>query len=195
MNIASRNLTISQRMAHGILKLLGWELIGDFPDLPKYILVGAPHTTNWDFPFAMLMMFASGVHFNWIAKDSLFRGPWGWLLRKIGGIPVWRDRKSNFVSQIVEAFDRSSRLIIAISPEGTRSLVTRWKTGFYYMATGAQVPIVMGFIDYRRKQVGVGPVIYPSEDIEETFAQLRSFYSDKTGKYPEKQGKIEAIQN
>lgn len=170
---------------------MGWEMVGRFPDLPKYVLVGAPHTTNWDFPFAMLLMFAGGVRFNWIAKASLFKGPWKGFFYRLGGIPVLRDRKTNFVSQIVEAYQRSSRLIVAISPEGTRSLVNRWKTGFYYMAVGAQVPIVMGFIDYRRKQVGVGPVLYPSDSIEETFAHLRAFYADKTGKYPEKQGKIE----
>jgi len=184
-------MPFSQRLARAALKLMGWELVGRFPDLPKYVLVGAPHTTNWDFPFAMLLMFASGVRFNWIAKDSLFKGPWRRILYRLGGIPVRRDQKSNFVGQMVESFQRSSRMIIAIAPEGTRSMVNRWKTGFYYMARGAQVPIVMGFIDYRRKQVGVGPVLYPSENIEETFAHLQAFYADKTGKYPHKQGAIE----
>lgn len=182
--------TISQRLARAILKLAGWEITGNFPDLPKYILVGAPHTSNWDFPLAMLLMFAGGARFNWIGKDSLFRWPVNGLFRRLGGIPVKRDRTSNFVSQIVETFERSSHLIIAIAPEGTRSLVTRWKTGFYYMAMGAQVPLVLGFVDYQRHQVGVGPVIYPSDDIEAIFAQLRAFYADKTGKYPHKQGQI-----
>ncbi len=184
-------MRLSQRLARAALKLMGWEMVGSFPNLPKYVLVGAPHTTNWDFPFTMLLMFASGIRFNWIAKDSLFKGPWRAILLRLGGIPVVRSRKSNFVNQIIEAFQRSSHMIVAISPEGTRSLVNRWKTGFYYMALGAQVPIVLGFIDYRRKQVGIGPVVYPSENIEETFAHLRTFYADKVGKYPEKQGCIE----
>ena len=180
----------SQRLARAILKMVGWEMTGSFPDLPKYILVGAPHTSNWDFPLAMLLMLAGGVRFNWIGKDSLFRWPLGGIFRRLGGIPVHRDRSNNFVAQIVQAFENSERLIIAIAPEGTRSLVTRWRTGFYYMAIGAQVPLVLGFVDYHKRQVGVGPVIYPSQDIEATFAQLSEFYADKTGKYPHKQGQI-----
>ena len=188
--VTAQKITFSQRLARAILRLFGWELTGRFPDLPKYVLVGAPHTSNWDFPLAMLLMFGGGVRFNWIGKSSLFRWPFGGFFRSMGGIPVRRERTTNFVGQIVEAFDRSARLIIAIAPEGTRSMATRWKTGFYYMAMGAQVPLVLGFVDYRRRQVGVGPVIYPSADIEETFAQLRAFYADKTGKYPHKQGQI-----
>jgi 1-acyl-sn-glycerol-3-phosphate acyltransferase len=183
-------LTFSQRLARRILKLFGWEATGAFPDLPKYVLVGAPHTSNWDFPLAMLLMYAGGVRFNWIGKDSLFRGPWAAFFRGMGGIPVKRGHNSNFVSQIVDALNRSTHMIIAIAPEGTRSLATRWKTGFYYMALGAGVPLVLGFVDYSRRQVGVGPVIYPSEDIEATFAELRAFYANKTGKFPHKQGEI-----
>lgn len=189
-NLTTARQSISQRLARAILALAGWELTGSFPNLPKYVLIGAPHTSNWDFPLAMLLMFASGVRFNWIGKDSLFRWPLAGVFRRLGGIPVKRESSNNFVSQIVEAFERSSRLIIAIAPEGTRSLVKRWKTGFYYMALGAQVPLVLGFADYARRQVGVGPVIYPGDDIEATFAQLRVFYGDKTGKYPHKQGQI-----
>lgn len=184
-------LAFTQILARGILKLAGWQLVGSFPDLPKYIMVGAPHTSNWDFPLAMLLMYSTDVRFNWIGKDSLFRRPFGGFFRRLGGIPVQRDRKSNFVAQIVEAFARSKRLIIAIAPEGTRSKIAYWKTGFYYMALGAKVPLVLIFVDYRRKQVGVGPLMYPSGDIRADFVHLRAFYSDKTGKYPEKQGAIE----
>jgi len=188
--ITTPRLSFTQRLARVILRMVNWEATGNFPDLPKYVLVGAHHTSNWDFPLTMLLMFANGVRFNWVGKDSLFRWPLEGLFRRLGGIPVHRGRNANFVSQIVEAFERSTHLIIAIAPEGTRSRVTRWKTGFYHMARGAHVPLVLGFVDYRRRQVGVGPVIYPSEDIEETFAQLRAFYADKTGKYPHKQGQI-----
>ena len=197
MQTESTNLTsldqkprFSQRFACAILKIAGWEATGTFPDLPKYVLVGAPHTSNWDFLFTMLLMFGKGVRFNWIGKDSLFRWPVAGLLHRLGGIPVKRNTKGNFVGQMIEIFNRSHHLIIAISPEGTRSLVTRWKTGFYYMALGAQVPLVLAFVDYRRRQVGVGPVVYPSDDIQATFDELRAFYADKTGKYPHKQGQI-----
>jgi 1-acyl-sn-glycerol-3-phosphate acyltransferase len=186
-----QKLAFSQILARGILKLVGWQLVGSFPDLPKFILVGAPHTSNWDFLLAMLLMYGGGVRFSWIGKDTLFRRPFGVFFRRLGGIPVWRNRRSNFVTQIVETFERSKRLIIAIAPEGTRSMIAYWKTGFYYMALGANVPLALGFVDYRRKQVGVGPLLYPSGDIQADFAQLRAFYSDKTGKYPDKQGVIE----
>ncbi|OGO33955.1 MAG: hypothetical protein A2W35_03805 [Chloroflexi bacterium RBG_16_57_11] len=186
----AQKLTFSQLLAQAVLKLVGWEAIGTFPDLSKFVLVGAPHTSNWDFPLTMLLMFAKGLRFNWIGKASLFRWPFGGLFHRLGGIPVKRDSSQNFVQQIVATFEHSTHMIIAIAPEGTRSLVTRWKTGFYYMAVGAKVPLVLGFVDYKRRQVGVGPVVYPSADIEETFAQLRLFYADKKGRYPHKQGEI-----
>jgi 1-acyl-sn-glycerol-3-phosphate acyltransferase len=182
--------TFSQFLAKIVLKTIGWQVVGNFPDIPKFVLVGAPHTSNWDFLLAMLLMYASGVRFNWIGKASLFRPPYGGFFRRLGGVPVWRERRNNFVSQIVEAFERSKRLIIAIAPEGTRSKIPYWKTGFYYMALGAKVPLVLGFIDYGRRQVGVGPLFKPSGDIRADFACLRDFYADKTGLYPEKQSAV-----
>ena len=181
----------TQSLARAIGKLAGWEITGVFPDLPKFVLVGAPHTSSWDFPLSMLLMFGSGVRFNWIAKASLFRWPVKGFFHRLGGIPVRREQSGNFVSQVVKAFEENSRMIVAIAPEGTRSKATYWKTGFYYMALGAKVPIVMGFVDYLRKQVGVGPTLHPSGDIHADFAILRAFYSDKTGKFPHKQGAIE----
>jgi 1-acyl-sn-glycerol-3-phosphate acyltransferase len=178
------------RLARAIMKLIGWQILGEFPDLPKYVLVGAPHTSNWDFPLIMLWMFASGVRFNWIGKDTLFSGPLGPLYYKLGGIPVRRDRHYNFVDQIVDVFNSSERLIIAIAPEGTRGKTTYWKSGFYYMATGAGVPVVLGFIDFSRKQVGIGPTFEPSGDIHADFGELREFYAEKKGLYPQKQGTI-----
>jgi 1-acyl-sn-glycerol-3-phosphate acyltransferase len=190
-NLLTNHNPLIQFLANGILKLIGWRVVGVFPDIPKFVLVGAPHTSNWDFPLALLLMYATGVRFKWIGKDSLFRPPFDKLFRRLGGIPVRRDRSSNFVSQIIEAFDHSKRLIIAIAPEGTRSKIAYWKTGFYYMALGAKVPLVLGFIDYGRRQVGVGPFFYPSGNIRSDFCRLRDFYADITGLYPEKQGAIE----
>jgi len=189
--IRSENITFSQFLANWLLKLIGWQVVGVFPDIPKFVLVGAPHTSNWDFPLAMLLMYSTGVRFNWIGKDSLFRPPFGRLFKRLGGIPVRRGQNDNFVSQIVEAFENSKRLIIAIAPEGTRSKIQYWKTGFYYMALGARVPLVLGFIDYGRKQVGVGPLVHPSGDIKADFSRLQEFYINITGRYPEKQGAIE----
>lgn len=183
--------TFSQALAKAILRLIGWQLVGSFPDLPKFVMVGAPHTSNWDFPLAMLLMYACGVRFHWIGKASLFRPPLGGLFRRLRGIPIHRDRKENVVAQIVEAFEDSKDLKIAIAPEGTRSHTPYWKTGFYYMALGARVPILLAFVDYPRRQVGVGPLLHPSGDIQADFAHLREFYSEKVGLYPKKQGAIE----
>lgn len=174
-----------------ILKLIGWQYIGGYYNLPKYILVGAPHTSNWDFPIGLLLLWATGRRFHFLGKDSLFRPPHGWLFRALGGIPVYRDRRSNFVNQIIEVLDNADDLIIVISPEGTRGKSHFWKTGFYYMALGAKVPIVTAFLDYERKVMGFGPSIYPSGDIQADFEILRNFYANICGKYPEKQGPIE----
>jgi len=165
-------------------------MAGAFPDSPKFIMVGAPHTSNWDFFYAMLFKYASGLHFKWIGKASLFKPPFGSLFLRLGGIPVWRDKKSNFVAQISDLFDRSEQLVIAISPEGTRQQTAYWKSGFYYMAVGARVPIVLGFVDYARKQVGLGPELHPTGDIQADFKQIQAFYSDKRGAHPANQNPI-----
>ena len=183
--------SFSKGLADTLLKMTGWQVVGEFPTIPKYVIVGAPHTSNWDFPFTMMLMYSSGVRFNWVAKASLFKPPFGEMFKRMGGIPVWRDRKMNFTQQIVEAYHKAERMVVAISPEGTRSLTSHWKTGFYYMALGAKVPILMAFIDYSRKQVGTGPLLYPSGDIRADFETLREFYATKVGKYPDKAGKIE----
>jgi 1-acyl-sn-glycerol-3-phosphate acyltransferase len=180
-----------QILAGGILQIIGWKIVGEFPDLPKYVLVGAPHTSNWDFPVFILWMFASGVRLHWLGKDTLFESPLRSLYYRLGGIPVARDRSTNLVDQIVAVFERSEELVIAVAPEGTRSKSPYWKSGFYYMALGAGVPISLGFIDYGHKQIGNGPLLNPSGDIQADFVILREFYSDKRGLHPEKQGAIE----
>jgi 1-acyl-sn-glycerol-3-phosphate acyltransferase len=181
----------SQVLAQSLARLVGWKLTGEFPDIPKYVMIGAPHTSNWDFVFIMLLMFGKNVRFNWVGKDSLFKGPMGGLYKSLGGVPVRRDERRNFVSQIVDEFNRRKELIIAISPEGTRSATRHWKTGFYYMAIGAGVPILMAYIDYPRKEIGVGPLFEPTGDINADFEIIRQFYKDKKGKYPDLHGEIE----
>lgn len=184
-------VTLAQKISRAILKLFGWTIVGNYPEIPKFVLVGAPHTTNWDFPLAMLWMYGSGVRFNWVGKDSLFKPPFGWLFYRLRGIPVKRDSSYNFVDQIIKIFKEREQLIIAITPEGTRSKSPYWKTGFYYIAQGAGVPLVLAFIDFSKKQIGIGPTIELSGDINEDFKHLRNFYVDKQGLYPDKQGLIE----
>lgn len=181
----SRKQKWSQKFARRIMKQLGWQIAGHYPEHPKCIVIAAHHTSNWDFFYTMLLNYALDEQFHWIGKASIFRWPFGKLARSLGGIPVWRDKKTNFVVQITEAFQKAKQLVIVIAPEGTRKQAPYWKSGFYYMALGAQVPIVMGFIDYNRKLIGFGPSLLPSGDIQADFAQLRAFYADKQGLYPE----------
>lgn len=184
---------IGRRIARGLLSLAGWTLVDQPPERPpKYVLIGAPHTSNWDFPLGMLGLIGLGITRNWVGKHTLFRPPIGWLMRALGGVPLDRTKRHNFVEQVVAAFDRSDEMVIALTPEGTRSYTPCWKTGFYYIALGAAVPIILGFIDYPRKRVGLGPVFRPSGNLDTDMERIRDFYADKTGRRPEKMGEIRA---
>ncbi len=181
----------SQTLSKWIMKLVGWQILGEQPAFRRYVLIGAPHTSNWDFMVAMLLKYSLQMRFHFIGKASLFRGPMGSLMRRLGGIPVRRGSRSNFVAQIVAAFEEHEDLIIVIAPEGTRSKSPYWKTGFYYIALGAGVPVAMAYLDYKNKVVGFGPSFVPTGDIQADFAIISKFYADKSGKYPDKQGAIE----
>jgi 1-acyl-sn-glycerol-3-phosphate acyltransferase len=183
--------TLSQTLALGILRIMGWQIEATLPDAKKYVLIGAPHTSNWDFVFMLLFRSALGINPHWAGKDTFFRWPWGGLWKKIGGIPVNRRSRNNFVDQMVAAFQEHDELILVIAPEGTRSQTQYWKSGFYYIALGAGVPIVLAFADYRRKMLGIGPSLMPTGDVQADMVSIREFYADKTGKHPHKQGRIE----
>ena len=170
-----------------LLRLRGWRIAGQFPDIPKYVLIAAPHTSNWDFPLTLGVCFALRAKLYWMGKHTLFWGPMGPLMRWLGGIPVRRSRSNSLVQQMVEVYQRSAKLVVAIPPEGTRQRVKEWKTGFYHIACGAQVPVVLAYMDYARKECGFGPVFYPTGDIEADMLKIRAFYQDKTGKYPDQQ--------
>ncbi len=168
-----------------ILETLGWRLEDQLPDLDKYLVIGGPHTSNWDFVLGLMGMEAIGLKRRWIGKHQLFRWPLGWFFRWLGGTPVDRSASHNFVDQVVDVYRRSEKLAIVMAPEGTRSKTDHWKTGFYYIALGAGVPILLGYLDYSRKQGGAGPLFHPTGDIEADFAVIREFYSDKRGLHPE----------
>ena len=179
-----------KNLAQIILSLLSWKLDMNFPSEQKYILVGAPHTSNWDLFYTLLMVHAAGIKLHWIGKDSLFRGPLGPVMRRLGGIPVNRRSRNDFVSQMVKTLDENERMIIAIAPEGTRSKADYWKSGFYYIALGAKVPIALGFIDFAQKTLGIGPNFIPSGDLQADFPLIQAFYANITGKHPGRQGSI-----
>lgn len=173
-----------QRLSASLLRLCGWRLAPEIPPDQKIIIIGAPHTSNWDFPMTLLALSALGQRFSWIGKHTIFNGPIGTLLKRIGGIPVNRQVRSGFIEEMVHAFATQDRLLLAIAPEGTRAKKDHWKAGFYHIAMQARVNICLGFIDYRAKAIGLGPVIVPTGDVAADFALIKSFYQDKKGKNP-----------
>lgn len=180
-----------QTFSRWVLKLIGWELVEEMPPEPKYVLVGAHHTSNWDWAIGFLMMSGLGLKPRWIGKDALFKGIAGPVMRWLGGIPVVRGARANFVDQIVDVYNSSKKLVIAIAPEGTRKYVDHWKTGFYHIACGAKVSVAMAFLDYSRKICGIGGYFLPSENIKKDMKILREFYDDVIGKFPENQGRVQ----
>ncbi len=163
------------------LRLSGWRVEGQFPADSRYVLIGAPHTSNWDFPLALGVCFACNVKIYWMGKSSLFRGLAGPVMRWLGGIPVNRDKPGGLVGQMITAFGRQPELVLAIPPEGTRSRVSEWKTGFYYIAQRAGVPVLPVYVDGARKVVGIAPLFYPTGDLEGDLLKIRAIYAGKQG--------------
>lgn len=169
---------------HRLLRRLGWRIEGALPDVPKCVLIGAPHTSNWDFVLTMLIIPALGVRIHWIGKHTIFRPPFGGLLRRLGGIPVDRNRSQGVVSQLADAFRQRERLVVAIAPEGTRQKVDRWKLGFYHIALLAEVPIVPASLDYRRKVLAIHPPYTPTGDPAADLRAIRAHYDGVVGRHP-----------
>ncbi|SEB38229.1 1-acyl-sn-glycerol-3-phosphate acyltransferases [Tenacibaculum sp. MAR_2009_124] len=167
-------------------KVLGWKLTGNFPaELKKYVVIGAPHTSWKDFPIAILARNSWGVKINFIAKKSLFDPPFGFIFRWLGGAPVDRSKSNNRVDAIVDVFNNKEEFRLALSPEGTRKKVDKWKTGFYYIAKGANVPIVMFAFDFENKQIVLSEPYYTTNDQEGDFKVFYEFYKDVKGANPD----------
>ena len=171
-----------------LLKISGWRKEGRLPDIPKYVVTGAYHTSNWDFPLGILFAFAFRANMRWMGKDSLFRWPFHSLFRWMGGIPIDRTNAHGVVAESVRAFNENGRMIMAIAPEGTRRKVDTWKKGFYYIALNARVPILLASLDFGRKVAGIGPLVTPSGDIEADMEIIRDFYANVTARHPERAG-------
>jgi len=149
-------------------------------------MIAAPHTSNWDFPIMMFIAFKLKGKLYWMGKDVIFRKPFNRFFRWLGGIPINRGRSNNVVEQMVEKFHETERLILTIPPSGTRKKVKKWKSGFYHIAEQAKVPVVLGFLDFKKKTGGIGPLVTLTGDMEQDMMVIRSFYADIEGKYPEK---------
>ena len=184
-----RGNKLSQSLARAILARFGWRIEGEIANLPKMVLIGAPHTSNWDLILTFGAMFALGVRFSWVAKHTIFRWPLGSLLRWLGGIGINRQSSKGFVDKMAEEIRARQTILLAIMPEGTRSKVREWRSGFYYIAHQAQVPIYLVIFDYGRKILRLGPAIYPTGDYATDLPHIQSFFADATGHNPSKMTK------
>lgn len=165
-----------------VLRLLGWRVVGTVPDLPKFVVAVAPHTSNWDFVIGAAAMFALDLDLAFIGKHTLFRGPFAPLLRGMGGIPVDRSKPHGVVDDSVAAFSCMERRVLALAPQGTRSPVARFKTGFLHIARGAGVPILLAALDYEAKCVRLGPTFNPGADVEADRTWVESHFASVRGK-------------
>lgn len=168
----------------------GWRFTGETPPHAKFVAIGAPHTSNWDF----IVFLAVVSHFKLpgraIGKSSLVRWPFGPLMRRLGIIPVDRDSGQGLVQVMVTEFSQADRLALIVAPEGTRSAAAYWRSGFYRIAVAAKVPIVMAYIDHPNKCAGLGPTLYPSGDVVADMDEIRAFYSSFEGSRAENIGPI-----
>ncbi len=176
-----------------ILRLWGWQLDDRLPQEHRYVMIGYPHTSNWDFVLGMLARYALDVPLNWVAKHSIFWGPFRPMFIAMGGVPLNRKTTHGFIQKNIELFAHRENFILGLMPEGTRSKTERWKSGFYHIAHGANVPIALAYLDYKNKIIGVGKVIEVTGNMAADFEIIREFYKDKTGYHPENQTEIKFV--
>jgi 1-acyl-sn-glycerol-3-phosphate acyltransferase len=172
-----------RRLCRGILRLCGWQMSGEFPDVDRLVLIAAPHSSWWDGIWGLLTKIAIGADVRFMAKQELFRGPLGSMLRRLGGMPIDRGAARGVVEQMIDAFAAREALWLGITPEGTRKPVREWKTGFWHIARSAGVPILPVYFHYPDKRIGVGPLFATSSDMAADIARLRAFYAPFRGKH------------
>ena len=174
---------LSSWLCRAYMALVGWKMRGDWPDLPKVILLAAPHTSNWD---TLLMLATAGAYrlkLNWMGKKSLVQGPFGFVMRALGVLPVDRSAANGLVGSVSDAITRTNQIILAISPEGTRKRAEEWKKGFYLIAQAAKVPIVFAVLDFKTKIITISGWLMPSGDFEADWPLIRGYYAKAEGKY------------
>jgi 1-acyl-sn-glycerol-3-phosphate acyltransferase len=171
-------------VARWLLARARWQFAGTFPDVPKAVIIVAPHSSNWDFPLGVAVMFALGLRISWLGKHTLFRWPLSPMMRWLDGIPVRRDEGAGTVAQVVALFRERPRMLLALSPEGTRKAVSRWRMGFAHIATGAGVPVVPVAFDWGRREVRMGAAVELTGDTAADEASLREWFAGATGRNP-----------
>ena len=172
------------------LGLAGWKVEGSAPQAPRYVLVAAPHTSNWDFVLMMAAAMALGIRPHWVGKHTIFKAPFGSLARALGGIPIDRRAASNMVAQLARQFPQHERMALVMPPEGTRGHAPCWKSGFYRVALAAGVPLVLSYVDFTTKTAAIGPTFMPTGDVGADMDVVRAFYEGRQGRHPERQGPI-----
>ena len=171
-------------LAKIMMRLAGWRVEGTLPDLPKFVLIGAPHTSNWDFVLFLGVIFSLRANVRFMGKAELFRFPIGWFFRYCGGVPVDRKKSTGLVEQMVKVSNESEKFILTIAPEGTRHHVQEWKRGFYHIAKSAGIPLVIAVEDGRHKTVRIGQVFHPTEDIEADIKSIQEVFTGVVGIHP-----------
>ena len=162
----------------------GWTVVGPVPEPRKYVVIAAPHTSNWDFVYFIGATRKLGAQLSFMGKKQMFRWPFANAMIELGGIPVDRSSSKNYVQQMVEEFRNRAEFMLTIAPEGTRGKVRHWKTGFYHIAMEAGVPLVFGVMDYKRKMVGIKELFHPTGDYEADMVKILAFYAGYTPKHP-----------
>ncbi len=165
---------------------MGWKIIGNTPNITKYIVISAPHTSNWDFLIGRCFAYIRGIKPKYLIKSELYIWPLSILIRWNGGVPVYRKTAKDMVNQVVDRLNKTDEMILGIAPEGTREKVEKWKTGFYYIAQEAKIPIVLLYMDYTKKEIGYFDVFWPSGNLQNDLNIIQNFYQEVQGKYPEK---------
>ncbi|MBN2500834.1 MAG: 1-acyl-sn-glycerol-3-phosphate acyltransferase [Anaerolineales bacterium] len=177
-------------IGRAILKLFGWKVVGEVPQIPKFVGIFAPHTANVDTLLMLAVAFALNIRASIFMKEEAFIGPMGNILRLMGGVPIRRSAHTNRVATTAMAIKNQKQIVVGVPPEGTRSRTEYWRSGFYHIAYQAEVPIVLTFLDFSRKEAGIGSTIYPSGDIHADMQVIAEFYKDKAAKNPEKFGPV-----
>jgi 1-acyl-sn-glycerol-3-phosphate acyltransferase len=180
-----------QALAKFILRICGWKLVGQVPALDKAVFIAAPHTSNWDGFWLLVYKVAIDVDVRFLGKHTLFWWPLGALLKSFGAMPIDRSHAGNVVPLLIDTFDAEQHLFLALSPEGTRKWVPHWKTGFYRIAEAANVPIVLAFIDYGKREMGIGPTLPVRLPMDQVLRAICDFYAPFIGRRPDKQGPVE----
>jgi len=168
------------------LWIVGWRVVGQLPDIPKFVIVGAPHTSNWDFIIFLALAFVLKGNLRYMGKKELFRWPFSGFFYWCGGVPVDRSKPQGLVEQTVQAIQKADHFQLVITPEGTRRKVGEWKRGFYHIAKNAGIPVVAGYVDSRTKTCGIGTMFPLTDDMEADIEAMQAFFKDKVGINPEK---------